>query len=132
MSITAYRRTLREVESPRQIERRLLTTITGRMEQFAEEYDSAESSFVRLTVLSSGLREAIAENQKIWSAMKYDLTLPENQLPADLRASLISLANWVEKTSSGILGGRAGVRALTTVNNNIIVALSGQVFRESV
>ena len=45
--------------------------------------------------------------------------------------SFAPLAIWVEKTTSSILGGTAGVRALTTVNNNIIEALNVQQLRES-
>ena len=131
MSINAYRRTLREVETPRQIERRLLSTVTGRMEQMADKFDNAESSYERLVILATGLRAALAENQRIWSAMKYDLTEEGNNLPHELRARLLSLAIWVEKTTSSILGGTAGVRALTTVNNNIIEALNVQQLRES-
>ncbi|MWD28479.1 flaF protein [Aquicoccus sp. SCR17] len=131
MSITAYKRTLREVESPRQIERRLLATITGRLDAMANRFDQTEDRHLRLELLSSGLRETLVENQKLWSAMKYDLSDPGNALPADLRATLLSLALWVEKTTAAVLGGQAGVRALTDVNHNIVAALTGQALAES-
>ena len=131
MSIDAYRRTLREVESPRQIERRLMSNITGRLDSVADRFDDAMARHERLMLLAMGLRTALAENQRLWSAMKYDLAENENSLPEDLRGRLLSLAIWVEKTTSNILGGTAGVRALTTVNNNIIEALTVQQLRES-
>ena len=124
MSIDAYRRTLREVESPRQIERRLMSNITGRLDSVADRFDDADARHERLMLLATGLRTALAENQKLWSAMKYDLSENENNLPHELRARLLSLAIWVEKTTAAVLGGTAGVRALVSVNNNIVAALS--------
>ncbi len=56
--------------------------------------------------------------------MKYDLSENENSLPHELRGRLLSLAIWVEKTTAAVLGGTAGVRALVSVNNNIVAALS--------
>lgn len=131
MSITAYRRTLREVESPRQIERRLLATITSRLDHVAESYDRTDSKHERLSILAGGLRDTLIENQRLWSMMKYDLSDSGNALPADLRGMLLSLALWVEKTTAQVLGGGTGVRALTEVNNNIVAALTGQMLAES-
>lgn len=123
MSINAYRRTLRENESPRQIERRLLSSVTGRMESVAQEYDRAEGTQARLTILSQGLRAALQENQKIWSALKYDLAEPGNALPQELRAGLISIALWMERATNDVMGGEAGVGAIAQINNTIIDAL---------
>ena len=130
MSINAYRSTLRQIESPRQIERRLMASVTGRLEAHAEGFDDAQSSHDRLMILSSGLRAALADNQKLWSALKFDLSDPANLLPDDLRARMISLALWVEKTTSLVLGGTAGVRDLVAVNNGIVAALSGEMAAE--
>ncbi|PJE35193.1 flaF protein [Pseudooceanicola lipolyticus] len=126
MSINAYKRTLREIESPRQIERRVLASITGQLEDFADRYDEASSSFERITVLHSGLRKALTDNQKFWQILKYDLSESGNALSPELRAGLLSLAIWVEKTTASVLGGDAGVRALINVNANIVTALSEQ------
>jgi flagellar biosynthesis activator protein FlaF len=124
MSINAYRRTMRESESPRQIERRLLSSVTGRMENVAQRYDHASSTHERLTILSEGLRGTLSENQAIWSALKMDLADPGNALPKDLRASLLSLAIFVERTTATVLGGAAGVGIMAEINNNIIDGLT--------
>lgn len=124
MSINAYRRTMRESESPRQIERRLLSSVTGRMENMAKEYDEARSDRERLGLLAEGLRETLAENQRIWSALKMDLAEPGNALPKELRASLLSLAIFVERTTAHVLGGAAGVGIMAEINNNIINGLT--------
>jgi len=131
MSINAYKRTLRELESPRQIERRLMASITGRMEAVADDFDAADSSFERILILASGLRSALADNQKLWTTIKHDLSDSDNALSDDLRARLLSLAIWVEKTTSFVLGGGAGVRALISVNNNIVTALADVPLKES-
>ncbi|MFC4669510.1 flagellar biosynthesis regulator FlaF [Seohaeicola nanhaiensis] len=131
MSISAYKRTLRELESPRQIERRVMANITGRMAESAEAFDLAETSFDRVTILASGLRDALADNQALWNALKHDLSLPGNALPPDLRAGLLSLAIWVEKSTRAVLGGRGSVRALVTVNSNIVSALNDTPLRRS-
>jgi flagellar biosynthesis activator protein FlaF len=123
MSINAYRRTMRESETPRQIERRLLSSVTGRMEGVAETYDQASSNRERMTILSEGLRSALSENQAIWSALKMDLADPGNALPADLRATLLSIALFMERTTASVLGGAPGVGIMTEINNNIINAL---------
>jgi flagellar biosynthesis activator protein FlaF len=123
MSINAYRRTMRESESPRQIERRLLSAVTGRMEIVAQKFDQAGSVQERQTILAEGLRSAVSENQAIWSALKMDLAEPGNALPKDLRASLLSLAIFVERTTAKVLGGTAGVGIMAEINNNIIDAL---------
>lgn len=131
MSITAYKRTLRELESPRQIERRILSGITARLAEHAERFDLADNSFDRLTILASGLRAALADNQTLWNALKHDLAQPGNALTPELRAGLLSLAIWVEKCTGAVLGGRNGVRALVSVNTNIIAALSDSLVRRS-
>ncbi|GHF36306.1 flagellar biosynthesis regulator FlaF [Seohaeicola zhoushanensis] len=131
MSISAYKRTLREVESPRQMERRIMAGITGRMAEHAETYDLSKTTFDRVTILGSGLRDALADNQALWAALKHDLSQPGNALTPELRAGLLSLAIWVEKSTRSILGGAGGVRALVAVNTNIVNALAESPQRRS-
>ena len=123
MSINAYKTTIRHSESPRQIERRILSRLTGALEVHAA-FDTTESTFSRIEILSSGLRDALTENQKFWAELKYDLALPENALSPDLRAGLLSLALWVDRQTAAILGGQPGVLALVEVNRSIVGGLS--------
>lgn len=125
MSIAAYKRTIRESESPRQIERRILSRITGELEQSAQDFDAADGRGPRLELLAGGLRDSLAENQKIWGALRNDLADAGNRLPPELRASLLSLAMWVERQTTRALGGEPGVGALVTVNRHVIAGLSG-------
>ncbi len=122
MSIAAYKSTIRQSESPRQIERRILSRLTGALEAHAA-YDTA-GTVERLDILSSGLREALAENQKFWNELKYDLAQPGNALSPELRAGLLSIALWIDRQTSAIMGGQGSVRALADINRTIIIGLS--------
>lgn len=126
MSIAAYKKTIRESESPRQIERRILSRITGDLERNAAEYDGMATREDRLAILSGGFRQTLTDNQTLWSTLRHDLSSPGNALPAALRAQLVSLALWVERQTSVVLGGGAGAAALRDVNRNIVAGLSGQ------
>lgn len=122
MSIAAYKSTIRQSESPRQIERRILSRLTGQLEAHAA-FDTA-TKMERLSILSSGLRDALAENQKLWGELKHDLALPTNELSPQLRAGLISIALWIDRQTQAVMGGQAGVRALADINRTIIAGLS--------
>ena len=74
MSIAAYRNTLRESDSPRHIERRLLAEASARIEAFAASYDGAASRYDKLNILAAGLREALIRNQSLWAALRLDLS----------------------------------------------------------
>ncbi|MCU4654327.1 flagellar biosynthesis regulator FlaF [Roseibacterium sp. SDUM158016] len=126
MSVAAYKNNIRETENPRDIERRILLRIAGEMDRSASDYDHAQDQSERLRILSEGLRETLAENIMFWSALKLDLADPNNQLPPDLRAALISLALWVERQSNAVIGGEKGVAALVSTNRAIAAGLAGQ------
>lgn len=125
MSIAAYKQNIRQVEAPRDIERRVLSRITSDIEIKKDEFDAAETRSVRLSVLANGLGYALAENQQFWMALKHDLADQNNQLPTELRASLISLALWVERQTNGVISGEAKVAPLVSINRSITDGLRG-------
>ncbi len=131
MSIAAYKSTIRTSESPRQIERRILSRLTGQLEARANDYDGAAGQHERIEILSSGLRNDLTENQRFWGELKHDLSQAENALPAELRAGLLSLALWVDRQTASILGGAAGVSALVQINRSIVAGLSGRATTEA-
>ncbi len=131
MSIAAYKSTIRTSESPRQIERRILSRLTGQLEARANDYDGAAGQHERIEILSSGLRNDLTENQRFWGELKHDLSQAENALPAELRAGLLSLALWVDRQTASILGGAAGVSALVQINRSIVAGLAGQATTEA-
>ncbi|MDF1716229.1 MAG: flagellar biosynthesis regulator FlaF [Antarcticimicrobium sp.] len=125
MGIAAYKRTISETESPRQIERRVLSRVTSDLEQFASRYDSAERGIDQIGVLADGLRDALWNNQQVWKALQHDLAAEGNTLPPTLRAGLISLSIWVDTHTTGILKGQNKVGPLIAINQTIIRALGG-------
>ena len=125
MSLSAYRRTLGQTETPRQIERRIMVRITADLSRHAESYDRATDRAQRLGLLAAGLRDALSDNVRLWSALKADLLSPGNALPAELRGGLVNLAAFVERQTGALLGGEGRVAALVDVNRPVIAALSG-------
>lgn len=125
MSISAYKRTIRNTEQPRQIERRILSRVTGQLEETAQDYDATDEKGERLGLLASGLREALIDNGKIWMMMKHDLASVENTLPVELKAGLLSLALWVERQTTAVIGGTGKIAPLVSVNRSVINGLSG-------
>lgn len=125
MGLSAYRRTLSQTETPRQIERRIMLRIMTDLTTYADRFDRAIGRTEQLCVLASGLREALSDNVRFWSAMKADLLSPGNALPPDVRGGLVKLAGFVERHTGAVLGGRGRVAALVEVNRPVIAALSG-------
>ena len=125
MSIAAYKRTIRESESPRQIERRVFLRVTGELDKQRQSYDGATNREDRADLLAGGLRTHLADNLKLWSTIKHDLSQPENGLPLQLKAGLISLALFVERQTAVLLGGGGGLGILVSINQSLISGLSG-------
>ncbi|GAA6176163.1 flagellar biosynthesis regulator FlaF [Sulfitobacter pacificus] len=128
MSVTAYKRTISHTEAPRQIERRILAQVTSELETQFLEFDNAERRLERLQLLADGLRHTLLKNQMVWSTFKMDLTETENGLTPELKASIISLALWVESHTQGVLAGGKPVKPLIDINRTIIDGLSGRQF----
>lgn len=126
MSLNAYRRTIREVATPRETERQILSRLNGRLYPMIGAFDAADK-LGRLRMLSEGLREALADNLKFWMVIRLDLISPSNQLPPELRADLISISTFVERHTAAVLGGRGDLKPLVDMNDSIIGGLSGQV-----
>lgn len=130
MSIAAYKQTVRDTESSRQIERRILSNVTGAMERDGAGYDAATRG-ERVGILADGLREAIADNQRFWTAVRQDLADSANGLSPDLRAQLISISLWIDRQCARVMGGESGVGALVDINHSIMRGLTGQAPRPS-
>ena len=124
MSINAYRKTIASTESPRQIERRLLSEVTSQLLGHIA-YDTLQDPESKLRAQADGLREVLWKNSQIWQALRYDLMEPENALQPQLRAGLISLALWVEKHTASVLEGKQKLGPLIDINRSIIRGLNG-------
>jgi flagellar protein FlaF len=123
--ISAYKKTIAETESPRQIERRILTRITSGMSAGQASYDEAARK-ERLQILSDSLRIPLSENLQLWGAWKIDLLSPSNQMSAEMRSSLISTAMFVERHTASLMAGEGEVQSLVAINQAMIDGLSGR------
>lgn len=126
MGLAAYKRTIRESETPRQIERRILSRVTHDLSEKGQGFDATQDKGERLNILASGLRDAIHENQRFWTALRYDLSDPGNAMPAALKASMISIALWVDRHSTALMAGEGRLAGLVEINTNIAAGLAGQ------
>jgi flagellar biosynthesis activator protein FlaF len=111
MSIAAYRQRQEAAEQPRELERRAFSIVIGKLVEGKERGG-------RLLV------DACFLNHQLWSALLADLALPQNALPDDLKARLISLALWVQRYTPGVMQGTASPDPLISVNRNILDGLS--------
>lgn len=128
MNVAAYKRTISHTEAPRQIERRLLAQVTFELEKQFEAFDNTDRRLERLQILADGLRHVLWQNQQVWMTFKMDLLEKDNELSPSLRASLLSLAVWVEKHTQSVLSGGKNVKTLIDINRSVIEGLSGRQF----
>ncbi len=124
MSVAAYKNTIRESESPRQIEARVFARITGDLTRLRPDYDAAPTREARVAVLGDGLRTALSENQKLWSVLRDALADNGNALPPQMRAQLLSISLWVDRQTRQVMGGNVGLAALIDVNSHILAGLT--------
>ena len=112
MSLAAYQRTRQIAETPREAEYRLMRQITGEM---IHARDSG--------LQGAALMPSRGRNREAWSTFSSACGAPCNQLPPPLRASIISIALWVDRFTSEVVAGRDSIDELITVNRAIIEGL---------
>jgi len=66
---------------------------------------------------------ALGLNKKLWTLLAADVAEPGNTLPADLRARLFYLAEFVQHHTSRVLRGEAEEGPLLEVNEIVLQAL---------
>src|SRR3546814_9764291 len=108
MSIAAYKQTITETEDPRRLERRVVAQITMALEKNAAAPPE-----------SRDLKDALLRNQRLWNTFRVDAMVDGNQLSAELRASIISIATWVDRHTAAILGGDGQVQELIAITRSI-------------
>jgi flagellar protein FlaF len=109
---TVYKSVQTNKDDPRDLEYRLLAQVTGALIQ------------VRDNNLGAKERVAAAKwNRDIWSALRQDLMNENNQLPKELRASLVSISLWIEKEALRVMEGSGDINAMIDVNRNIMAGL---------
>jgi flagellar protein FlaF len=111
----AYAPTQFPLKSERAIEAQLFDRNTADLRQAAE----LKSDFAMLA-------KAIHKNREMWIALSVDLANENNQLSADLRAQLFSLAAYTNTHSQKALKCEASVDVLIDINMAVLRGLNAR------
>ncbi len=117
MSLQAYQRASQRAESPRQAEYRLFGEVTRALIA-ASELDPLDFG---------GRMEALDWNRRLWSTVAQDCARPDNGLPPELRASIISLSLWVDRHTRLVIRRQEAFQPLIELNRTMMQGLEGQV-----
>ena len=116
MSLQAYQRAAEQTEGPKQTEFRLFGLVTRALMDAVQKDESD----------LSGRMRALHWNRRLWTTLAADCANPDNRLPMQLRANIISLSIWVDKHTSQVMQKRAAIQPLIDVNRIIMQGLSNQ------
>ena len=116
MSYNAYQQVQQRTENPRDTEYRLFAQVTNALIE-AKDLPPTHQKKIK----------SIDWNRRMWSTFSADCGATGNQLPKELRASIISLAIWVSKHSSKVMRGEAETEALIRINKTVMEGLKAQV-----
>jgi flagellar protein FlaF len=115
MPLSAYQRARPVSETPRSTEHRLLGEITAGLMQARDQ-----------GLAGPALMDVLHRNREVWQAFAADCGLPGNGLPAQLRASIMSIALWVDRHISLVMAGREDLEPLIDVNRLVMQGLEGE------
>lgn len=121
MSLAAYQTAQKRAETPRETEYRLFAQVTRALVEI-EQLPKTEIAR-RMDILDW--------NRRVWSFMAGECADDDNQLPDQLRASIISLGLFVSRYSSEIMQKNAEIAPLIEINRLIMQGLAGQIDPES-
>lgn len=116
MSLQAYQRAAEQAEGPKQTEFRLFGVVTRALMDAAQKDEKDFSGRIR----------ALHWNRRLWTTLAGDCSSPDNRLPMELRANIISLSIWVDKHTSQVMQKQASIQPLIDINRIIMQGLSGQ------
>ena len=116
MSLQAYQRAAEQAEGPKQTEYRLFGLVTRAL------MDAAQADAADL----KGRMKALHWNRRLWTTLATDCASPDNRLPIQLRANIISLSIWVDKHTSQVMQKQQAIQPLIDINRIIMQGLSGQ------
>ena len=107
-------RNIPQAGDPRQTEAWALTEAARRMSEAQRDGAGADD-----------ILAAVRLNWRLWTIFQAELTNPSNELPLELRQNMLSLCNFVDKTTVDIIAEPQGAKLgiLITVNRNIASGL---------
>src|ERR1700760_4883494 len=110
MSLRAYQQAATRVENPRDTEYRLFAQVTLAL----IEAGKADVSDIPARI------DALDWNRRIWTVLCEDCADPGNRLPAQLRASIISLGIFVGRYTSQVIRGVESIDILIDINRTVM------------
>jgi flagellar protein FlaF len=110
----AYRAQARTIRTERGLEYDALARITHRLKSAAEEPGAI-----------GPLASAVHDNRRLWTIFATDAADRANSLPVELRARIISLAEFTRQHSGRVLRDGADVTPLIEINLAIMRGLNG-------
>jgi flagellar protein FlaF len=116
MSLKAYQTAAQRAETPRDTEYRLFGQVTRALMEAA----NADAADIKTRI------EALDWNRRVWSTLAADCATPENNLPVEVRAQIISLSLWVSRHTSAVMRREESIDDLIEINKIIMQGLSGR------
>lgn len=130
----AYGSGTRSVRTPRGIEYEAFARVTSRLKAVASQLQQSkraphktksQASF-RVSGHYGKLAEALDENRRLWTLLASDVASSNNQLPDDLRARILFLAEFTRQHTAKVLKQEASVVPLLEINLAIMRGLGNQ------
>ena len=112
--LQAYNQAATRTETPREMEYRLFGQVTRAL-MHAATVDKSD--------LATRI-DALDWNRRLWSTLARDCSEPDNKLPAQIRAGIISLSLFVGRHSSEVMRGEDNFDTLIEINKMMMQALS--------
>ncbi len=109
----AYAQASAPIRTPRGTEYDVIVRITHRLKSAAQK---GKSGF-------NELAQALHTNRQLWTLLAADAAGSDNQLPAELRARILYLAEFTQLHSSKVLSGKVSVRPLLEINTAVLKGL---------
>lgn len=110
---TGYAAARAVIPSSRETEYRAFAEVTRRL---SENTPVTATNFPRIAA-------AVHLNQRLWSVLASDVADERNRLPAELRAQILSLADFTRNHARQVLQGKASADVLVEINTTIMRGL---------
>ena len=130
----AYGSGTRSVQTPRGIEYEAFARVTSRLKAVASklaqfkryEMKTQKKAPVQVSGHFGELANALHENRRLWTLLAADVADQGNGLPKDLRARILSLAEFTRLHTAKVLKSEASVVPLLEINIAMMRGLGEQ------
>lgn len=116
MGLQAYQQTAQRTESPRALEYRLFGQVTRAL--IAASESDPKDFATRI--------DALGWNRQMWATLAATCSDPDNALPPQVRANIISLSLFVSRHTSAVMKGEEDFETLIDLNRMMMQGLGGQ------